>query len=181
MTRNNVLFKILFAIEVALLPMVIFSYLFLPGWSVCLFIAGVLLAKIWLHIFNDKTKASAVIISLGNILVFSVLAIMYMATSHLNVALGVVSLVFIVLTNIFKICLFNKSISETIEAVDYCSVLFECLTIVGFAILLFYNLVTNIGLFALILTGVVSVVYKVYYTIKYTNFISTLKNLFKRN
>ena len=64
MTRNNLLFKILFAIELALLPMVIFSYLFLAPWAMGVFIAGVLLAKIWLHIFNDKTKSSVVIISI---------------------------------------------------------------------------------------------------------------------
>lgn len=181
MTRNNLIFKILFAIELALLPMVIFSYLFLPGWSVCLFIAGVLLDKIWLHLFNDKTRASVAIISVGNILIFSVLLILFMATGFINMLLGIFALVFIVLSNIFRICLYNKKLNETIEAVDYCSVIFECLTVIGLAIISFYSLVANIGLFALLLTGVVAVLYKGYYTIKYTNFISNLKKLFRRN
>ena len=96
MTRNNLLFKILFAIELALLPMVIFAYLFLAPWTMGVFIGGILLAKIWLHIFNDKTKLSTIIISIGNILVFSVLVILFMATNLINVALGVVVIILVV-------------------------------------------------------------------------------------
>ena len=180
MTRNNLLFKILFAIELALLPMVIFSYLFLAPWAMGVFIAGVLLAKIWLHIFNDKTKSSVVIISIGNILVFAVLLIMLMAIGLIGIALGVAVIVLVTLQNIYKITLYNKALSETIEAVDCCYTLFECLTLAAFTFLTFYALVSNIGLFAIILTSSVAVLYKTYYTFKYTNFVSNLKNLFRR-
>ena len=46
MTRNDTLFKILFAIEVALLPLTMAAYLLMPTWSVCVFIAAILIAKI---------------------------------------------------------------------------------------------------------------------------------------
>jgi len=181
MTRNNLLFKILFAIELALLPMVIFSNLFLADWAMGVFVAGVLLAKIWLHIFNDKTKASVTIISIGNILVFSVLLILFMArVEQFNIGLGIAVLILIFLQNIFKIALYNKNISDTIEAVDQCYSLFECLTLIAFTFQLFYFLPTNIGLFAMLLTSAISVLYKVYYTFKYTNFVSNLKNMFRR-
>jgi len=181
MTRNNVLFKILFAIELALLPMVVFAYLYLPTWSISLFVAGILLAKIWLHLFNDKTKASTVIIAVGNILVFSVLLILFMVANMISVVIGVVALSLIVLANIFKISLYQKALNETIEAVDFCYALFEILTIAAFTVLSFYELLANIGLFAIILTGAVAVVYKAYYTVKYTDLIAKLKKLFKRN
>lgn len=180
MTRNNLLFKILFAIELALLPMVIFAYLFLAKWAMGVFIGGLLLAKIWLHIFNDKTKSSTIIISVGNIIVFSVLLILFMATQLISVLLGVFVLILVVLQNIFKITLLNKALNETIEAVDYCYTLFECLSLGAFTFLVFYSLVSNVGLFAMLLTSVVAVAYKIFYTFKYTNLIPTLKNMFRR-
>lgn len=180
MTRNNLFFKILFAIELALLPMVIFAYLFLAKWAMGVFIGGILLAKIWLHIFNDKTKSSTIIISIGNIIIFSVLLVLFMATELISVALGVVVLILVVLQNIFKITLRNKALNETIEAVDYCYTLFECLALGAFTFLTFYSLVSNVGLFAMLLTSLVAVAYKIFYTLKYTNLISTLKNMFRR-
>jgi len=184
MTRNNLLFKILFAIELALLPMVIFAKLLLTNapWAMGVFVAGILLAKIWLHIFNDKTKSSTVIISIGNILVFAVLLILFMATGMVPIALGVIVLVLITLQNIFKIALYNKSLNETVEAVDYCYTLFECLTLIAFTVIMVEKLliISKIGLFAIILTSALAVIYKIYYTIRYTNFISSLKNLFRR-
>ena len=180
MTSNNLLFKILFAIELALLPMVIFAYLFLAPWAMGVFIGGILLAKIWLHIFNYKTKASTIIISVGNVLVFAVLLILFMATNLISVALGVVVLILAVLQNLFKVTLYGKALNETIEAVDCCFTLFECLSLAAFTFLSFYALVSNIGLFAMILTSVVAVAYKTFYTFKYTNFVTTLKNMFRR-
>ena len=181
MTRNNVFFKILFAIELALLPMVIFANLYMPTWSVGLFIAGIIVAKIWLELFNDKTFVSTLIIAIGNVLVFTVLIILFISTSQIKLALGVGSLVVIIFVNIFKVTLWNKNISDTIMAVDYCHVLFEILTLIALAILSLFELLTNIGLFSLILTGVVSVAYKVFFTFKYTDFVAKVKKLFKRN
>lgn len=180
MTRNDAFYKILFAIEIALLPMVIFAYLFLEPWTVGVFVAGVLVAKIWLELFNNKTFSHVLIKSIGNVLVFAVLLILFMAIGAINIALGVFALIFVILANIFKLALYSRQINDTIEAVDYCYVIFECLAILAFTFTMFYNLVTNIALFAILLTAVVSVSYKVFYTFKYTNFVLTLKNLFKR-
>lgn len=180
MTKNNTFFKILFAIELALLPMVIFAQLFLPEWGIGLFVAGVLLAKIWMELFNDKTFLSAIIIAIGNVLVFAVLLILFMATKQINLVLGIFTLVFIVITNVLKVVLFSKTINDTIQAVDYCYVLFECITLIGLAIMSFFSIVTTIGLFAVLLTSVVSVAYKIFYIFKYTDFATRFKSLFKR-
>ena len=174
MTRNTLLFKILFTIELALLPMAIASYLFLAPWATSVFIAGLLLTKIWLHIFNDKTKLSEIIISIGNILMFTALLILFVANGLINVVLGVFVIILVALQNIFRVALYNKVLNDTIEAVDYCYTIFECLALVAFTFLIFFALISNIALFAIVLTSTVAVVYKIYYTLKYTNFITTL-------
>ena len=157
MTKNNTFFKILFAIELALLPMVFFAQMFLPNWSMGLFVAGILVAKIWVELFKNKTLSNTVINAIGNIVVFSTLLIFFMSLGLINVVLGVFALVFIVLTNIFNIALYSRALPETIEAVDFCYTLFEILTLIAFTFLVFYDLTTSIGLFAILLTSATSV------------------------
>ncbi len=176
MTRNDIFYKILFAISIALLPMVIFAYLYLPEWSVSLIIAAILLCKIWIELFKDKTNFQhSIINSIASILIFVTLLIMFTVINSINMTFSIISIVLIVLINIYKIVFFKKSMPEFIDAVDYCYMLFEILTLVAFTFLFYYSLVTNIGLVAIILTAGVSVCYKIYYTFKYTK----LNNIFK--
>ncbi len=169
MTRNDIFYKILFAISIALLPIVIFAYLYLPDWSVSLIIAGILLCKIWIELFRDKTSLQHLIIdALASILIFTTLLIFFAVIEEINLAFAIVTIVLIVVFNIYQIVFFKKSMPEFVDAVDYCYTLFECLTLLAFTFLLFYPLITNIGLVAIILTAGVSFCYKVYYTFRYT-------------
>ena len=104
-----------------------------------------------------------------------------MITEYFAIALGVVALVLIVLANIFQIVLYGKVFNETMQAVDFCYTLFEIATLAAFIFLAANTFAAVIGLFALILTGIVTVGYKTYYTIKYTDLISKIKKLFRRN
>ena len=173
MAKNDTFFKILFSIEIALLPMVIFAEKFLPKWAMSLFIAGILLAKIWLELFKDKSKKSHIIIdSVGSILVFCTLIIYFMVLNLIAKPLGIVVLLLLVLENLFMPLLFNRRMPEFIEAVDFCYMLFECFVLVAFSLLKYYNLTTNIGLFALLLTTLVSVAYKIYFIFRQTEIFS---------
>lgn len=170
MTRNDIFYKILFAISIALLPIVIFAYLYLPEWSVSLIIAGILLCKIWIELFRDKTSLQHLIIdALAGILIFSTLLIFFAVIDEINLAFAIVTIVLIIASYIYKIVFFKKSMPEFVDAVDYCYMLFECLTLVAFTFLFYYPLITNIGLVAMLLTAGVSFCYKVYYTFRYTS------------
>lgn len=177
MTRNETFFKILFAISLALLPMTIFAYLFLPNWAISLFIAGLLLAKIWLELFHDRVRFSFnIIMALNSVAVFTTLFILFAIAGIVSKTLAILVIIAIVLMYTMKLLLFKHNMPEYIDAVDYCFMIFECLTIGALAIASFYVLITNIGIFALLITAVVSVLYKTYFTFKYTK----AKNLFKR-
>ena len=168
MARNDPFLKILFAIEVALVPMVIFAYLFLPEWSIGIFVAGILLTKIWVELFKNKlNKTHVIMIAVGNIFIFTTLLIFFMVEGLVNIPLSIVVIVLIWLFNILNVLMRNKSIPDFILAVDYCYVLFEILTLVAFTFLVFSSLVTYIGLYAILLTTAVSVIYKIYYAIRY--------------
>ena len=178
MTRNDYFFKILFAIEIALLPLVIFANLLLPGWAVGIFVACVLAVKIWMELFKNKDMLTHTIINaLGNVLVLSTLVILFTVGGYINTVLCVFTVILVVLFNLMKVALFGKVMPETIEAVDFCYMLFECLALIAFTFILFNTLVANISIFAIILTSVVSVGYKTYFAIRYTNLISNIKKL----
>lgn len=169
MTRNDTFFKIFFAIELALLPIIIFADKFMPKWALSLFVAVLVLVKIWLELFKDKqSRAHTIIDSIGSIVVFGTLITYFIVLGLISKPLGIVVLVFVTLMNLFLPALFNRIMPEFIDAVDFCYMLFECFLLGAFAILKYYGLITNIGLFALLLTMIVSVGYKIYFLFRQT-------------
>ena len=181
MTRNDTFFKILFAIEIALLPLVMASYMLMPHWTVGLFIAGILIVKIWLELFKNKDdKTHQIIMLIGNILTVATLVIFFMVEGYINIALGTVVVVLAILCELMNFAMKNTTMPEMIEAVDTCFMLFTCLLLVGLTFVIFHELVTTVALFTLLLTAVVSVGYKVYYAIRYIGVIGKIKNAFRR-
>lgn len=181
MTRNDTFFKILFAIELALLPLVMASYILFPTWVVGLFVAGVLIAKIWVELFKNKDNKSHIIInSIGNVLTISSLVIFFTVYEYINVTLCVFVVILSVLMNLLKVVMFEKAMPEMVDAVDTCFMLFECLTLASLSFVVFYQLVTNIALFALLLTAIVSVAYKLYFLCRTYDVWGKIKSLFRR-
>ena len=181
MTRNDTFYKILFAIQLALIPLVLAAYYLMEDWTVGLFIAASLGVKIWLELFRTRENITNKIISaVGNVLTLATLIIFFAAQGYLSVVLCVFAVIFVILMNILSVCLHGKTMPETIEAVDFCYMLFECFVLVGMTFVVFNQLVTNIGLFAILLTAVVSVAYKVYYVVKCTDFVGRVKSLFRK-
>ena len=181
MTRNDTIFKILFAIEIALIPLTMAAYLLMPVWTIGVFVAGILVSKIWMELFKEKeNKNHKIIMKIGNILTIAVLVVFFAVQGYVNLALAIVIAVLAVLMNVFKLLLNKETMPEMIDAVDSCYILFECLTFIAFSFVVFYQLVANIALFALLLTAVASVAYKIYYILKYKNGMNKIKNLFRR-
>ena len=180
MTRNDTFFKILFAIEIALIPLAMASYLLMPKWTVGLFIAGLLVAKIWVELFKSKSnKMHKLLVAIGNILTIASLVIFFTIYNYIHLAMCIVVVVLVVLMNVFKLIV-SDVMPEMIDAVDSCYMLFECLTLGTLAFVVFYQLATNIALFALILTAIVSVAYRLYYLMRYKGGMDKIKGLFRR-
>jgi len=76
--------------------------------------------------------------------------------------------------------LLGKAMPEMIDAVDTCYLLFECFLLISLTFVIFSQLVTNIALFALLLTSAVSVIYKLYYLVKYNDILGKIKNFFAK-
>ena len=181
MTRNDTLFKILFAVEIALLPLAMACYILMPKWTVGLIVAGVLVAKIWLELFKDKNNRShQLILAIGNVLTISSLVIFFTVEGYINLAVCIIAVILTVLTNALKFALRNDLMPEIIDAVDSCYTLFEVATLITLTFVVLYELATSIALFALILTAAVSVLYKVYFVLRHKGGIDKIKNLLRR-
>ncbi|MFQ6752415.1 MAG: hypothetical protein ACLRFL_02475 [Clostridia bacterium] len=181
MTRNDLFYKVLFAIEIALLPIVIFAEMFIADWTMGLFIAAILACKIWREIFKDRASRSQHLIGcIASILVFTTLIVYFIILDVIGIVIGALAIAAIVLMQVLDILTFNKHINDTVRAVDSCYMIFECLTLASLIFAIFYSMTTNIGLFAILLTSVVSVGYKLYYIFKYTDVVGKIKSIFKK-
>lgn len=168
MTKNDMFYKILFAIELALLPLVIFASIRIEEkWAICLFIGAVLLVKIWLELFKDRINFQHAIISaISSILTFGVLLILFACNDYINMALAIVTVVLIAIYNILFVVQFKAQLPEFIQAVDFCYMLFECIAIACFVFVAYTSVASLIAIFALILTTVVSAGYKIYNVVR---------------
>lgn len=165
--KKDTCFKLMFAIEMALLPLAIFAKMFLPVWSVGLFVAGILLCKIWREIFRNRLSKFQTIVSIiANIATSTILLALFMNMGILNIAIGVITIIAIAIKSVFEYIMFNTELPEFIDAVAYCSILFECLTLFSMTFAYANGTLLSICSIACILTAVVYVGYAIYWLIK---------------
>ena len=187
MTRNDTFYKILFSIQMVLIPLTMASYLIFPVWSTALFITAILVAKIWMELFKDKENhVHAIINAIGSALVISALTIFFVVEGFVdNIALCVFVVVFNIAANAFRATLFKSAMPEMVNAVDACISLFEYLTLAAFAVVAFIMiettmLIAEVALFAILLTSIASIAYKTYYVFKTYDVWSKIKNFFAK-
>ena len=181
MTRNDTFFKILFAIEIALLPLAMAAYLMMPQWSVGIFVAGVLVTKIWMELFKNKDDFTHTIINaIGSAIAISTLVIFFAVKGYIGVVVCVLAVIAVVLMNLLTVLTKKRPMPEMISAVDTCYMLFECLALVGLIFVMFYSLVADIALFALMLTALVSVGYKLFYLYRLYDVTNKIKSFFAK-
>ena len=182
MNKSDKFFKILFAIQLAFIPLIFAMKLLLPEWAISLFVAGILVVKIWLELFKDKeSRMHYALNSVATVAVFSALTMLFYAYGVVHLALAIVVISTVVLHCVFKLATFNNQMPELISAVDSCFMLFECLAIATFTFIMYYSMAASIALFALILTAVVSFVYRIYYLIRYKRAVRLSSKTGKRN
>ena len=177
MKSNLTFYKILFAIELALIPMLFFAQFCLPViWASGLVVVIMLVVKIWQEIFIDRLDENLnTINSSQNIILLSILLIMFIALNKVNVVLGVLVIIFNLLMNIFLIILKNKAMPKVIQSVDFLYMLLYCYTLFGLAFVNYFPVLSLIGLIAVLVCMAVSVFYKCFYIFKYTNFLTNFK------
>ncbi len=177
--KNDLLVKILFAVELALLPMVFFANLLMPKWTICIFVLGIFCAKLWFELMKDKNnKIHMMINAVASVAIFTTLLIFFMINfaGDISKPIAIIVICLVWAYNAYKVFLFDRPMPEFIEAVDFCYVLFELLLLVALTLVMLYSMIISVMLFALMLASIVAVGYKTFYLFKYTK----LSGIFKR-
>ena len=182
MAKNDTFFKILFAIELALLPLIIYAHNFIDvTWGLPLFVVALFVCRVWVEIFKDRQNfKSQLINSIGAVITFAFVMIFYACTTDISTVIVVLSIVAIVLVHTLKLALFNKTMPEFIDAVSFSFIIFECLSLLLVAFIHKAEFLANIGLISILIAGVVIILYKIYYAFRYTYLWSNIKKLFRR-
>lgn len=182
MARNDLLFKILFALQVALIPLVIFAFHFVEtAWVMGLLVGGAFVCHVWMEIFKDKFSFQHNLInSIGSIITIGLLLVFLACVEVIIVPIAVIAIIAVIFANIMKMAMLNKHMPEMIEAVDFCYTIFECILLLALAFARVSIIITNIAMFAVIITAVVTVAYKIFFAFKYTDLVSNIKKLFTR-
>lgn len=179
--KNDLFYKILFAVELALLPLTVVAHLMISDWVMGIFVGGVLVVRVWRELFKEKRNLTHEIISaIASSLTFLVVLCLYANLHYIKIYLAVLVIVFTILFNIFHLCLYKFRLNDTIEAVDFCFVMFEFLTLLAFSFISFYSQTADIGLFAMLLTAIASVGYKIYYSFRYLDAWGKIKSIFRK-
>ena len=180
-TKNDNFFKLLFAIEMALLPLVICANLIMPVWAIPVIIGILIVVKFWRESFKEKSnRTHAVVNTISTITEFAVLFIFFMCKGLLNIPFSIVVLVLIVLFEVFNQVFFGTQFNDTINAVDYCFKIFEFIALGSLAALLYFEQAIIVSLCAMLLSTVISIGYKLYYGFRYHNWFGRIKAAFRR-
>ena len=177
------IYKILFAVQLALIPLVFYTQFCVSAeWAISIVILVGLTIKIMAELFvvDRQNLTHNILLIIDNCLIFSIVTILFMCLGFVNIALGVVVLVFNVIANLFLFFFKDKTMPKFIDSVDFGYTLLLCYAYFALAFVKFYPNLTLIALIALLVITLVSVCYKVYYAIKYTNFTTNFKNFFSK-
>jgi len=178
--------KLAFAIEMALLPIVICCNLYFSKTVVGIIVCAVALMFAVREILKNRFDFKSILLGdIATSITISVLLIFLMAIGLMDIAIGVVAVVMTILMNTLHICLCKKGMADFVESVDFCFTLFAFLQVVATALTLFLPTffkpsLVLVGAFAIIFTTLISVGYKVYYSFKYLNIWSKIKSVFSK-
>ena len=179
--KNDNFYKFLFALEMALLPIVLCANLIMPEWALPIVIGIICIVKFWRETFKDKSSRTHVVVSsISSICEFALLFILFMCKGLINLPLSIVVLVLIALYQLFIQVFFGTQFNDTISAVDFCYRVFEYITLVSLALVIYYEQAIIVALCAMLLSTVISMGYKLYYGFRYHRWGKRIKLLFKK-
>lgn len=183
MAKNDSFFKLLFAIELALLPLVICASIvdFMPKVAISLFVVAIAICRIWMSTFKDTKDRSHIIINaVGDIAVFVTLFVLFICLDLLIVPLAIVALVLMVVAGLLEIGVHQGYKSEIISIIQLCHNVVQCSLLVALSFVMYSNIATIIFMSALALSSVLLIIFRVIYLFRYTDFVKNIKKRFSR-
>lgn len=156
--NKDLIFKILFALEVALMPMIIAANMMAPAGWVIAFLSIVILAKLCMVLLKDQANHWHVYFdAIGNAIVMCFTLITFACFGYLNIWLAVATSILVVLEELARVFFFYKPNKSYIDALNFAFEMFMYLTLGGMIIVFWTNMLLKIATVALLFCSAVIV------------------------
>lgn len=180
--KNDKLVKLLFALQIAVLPLVVFGKIVLEFWLSQLFILLLLVTNLWQFLLSEKyNKEHKLLNSTSTFLIVTFLMVFYgvLGFVKIGIIIPMLTLLLLFLLSIVFKKYFPRN--ELSNAVDICVYIFAYISVVFFGIVPAVHVVGLVGAFGTMLACVLSLSIKLFCFIKIKTYkVGKLKNTKKR-
>ena len=158
----------LFAVELALLPLMIAFKLIIGTWALCIPLALLAVCRCVMIFIKDKVKLSDHIIEcVGDTIVLGFLTIYFAVLNFVPNWLSIVVCILLPLYEMANVYFYSKPMNDIVEALDFCYLAFLFTTIISLSFVMVIDAVAKVSLIALMLTMAIVVAYKLYRFLRY--------------
>lgn len=152
--NKDFIFKILFSLEICLLPIIISAKIIMPKWTMAIFVGAILLVKLVMIFFKMPANYKHILLdSIGNVIVICFCLITYCCYDYINIPLTVLACVVFAIEEVLKVYFYYKPNSQIVEALIFAV---EMFVFVVLACLMMVELTTKtltIGVISLIIAS----------------------------
>lgn len=180
--NKDLIFKILFAIEVAFLPMILSAHFMMNRAWMIVFLSVVIASKLAMVLLKDQANHTHIYLdSIGNVVVMAFVMIAYAGLGYLNLPLAIVTSVVVGLEELLRVFFFYKPNKQYIDALNFACEMFMYLVLGGALVVFWTDTLILIGAIALLMCSTVITViqgynYVYFYLIKKNKRIKNKKN-----
>ena len=173
--KRDLLFKVMFAIEIAMLPMLIGFKLMFEDWMMMFAIILLLAAKLVMIIIKNPADNMHIYLdAIGNSIVLCFCLISFCCFGYLNVALTAVVCSLFVVEEAIRVYFFFKPNNQMVEGLNFAIELFMFITLASLLLVTINTLVLKVSVVALIIScailiGIQGYKYIYYYVINNQN------------
>ena len=118
--NKDLIFKILFSLEICLLPMIISARILMPNFAMAIFVGAIVVTKIFMIFMKMPANYKHIIIDgIGNVVVMCFVLITYCCYNYINVPLTVITCVLFTLEEILKVYFYYKPNNQLVESLIF--------------------------------------------------------------
>lgn len=153
--NKDFIFKILFSLEVCLLPMIISAKILMPDWTMAIFVGVIILVRLVMIFFKMPANYKHIILDgVGNVIVLTFALITYCCYAYISVPLTVLTCVFFALEEIIKVYFYYKPNSQLVEALIFSVEMFNFVVLASLTLVEFTTTTLTVGAIALTIATV---------------------------
>lgn len=166
--NKDLIFKILFAIEVAFLPMILSAHFMMNRAWMIVFLSVVIAAKLAMVLLKDPANHSHIYLdAIGNTVVVGFVIITLAGLGYLNLPLAISTTIVVAIEELARVYFFYKPNKQYIDALNFASEMFMYLVLGGALVVFWTKMLVLIGTIALLMCSAVIVVIQGYNFVYY--------------